>query len=25
VTNGEHTNATPGRAVRGPGWSGWKE
>ncbi len=24
VTNGEHTSATPGRAVRGPGWSGWK-
>ncbi len=25
VANGEHTNATPGRAIRGPGWSGWKE
>ena len=21
--NGEHTNATPGRVVRGPGWVGW--
>ena len=25
VTDGKHTNATPGRAVRGPGWIGWKE
>jgi dihydroorotase/N-acyl-D-amino-acid deacylase len=23
-TNGKHTGATPGRIVRGPGWSGWK-
>ena len=23
VTDGEHTGATPGRAVRGPGWTGW--
>jgi N-acyl-D-amino-acid deacylase len=22
---GEHTGATPGRVVRGPGWSGWPE
>jgi N-acyl-D-amino-acid deacylase len=22
---GEHTGALPGRAVRGPGWSGWSE
>lgn len=21
--NGEHTGATPGRVVRGPGWTGW--
>jgi N-acyl-D-amino-acid deacylase len=21
---GEHTGATPGRAVRGPGWTGWR-
>lgn len=25
VTDGKHTNATPGRAVRGPGWIGWNE
>jgi N-acyl-D-amino-acid deacylase len=25
VANGEHTGATPGRVVRGPGWSGWNE
>jgi N-acyl-D-aspartate/D-glutamate deacylase len=24
VTNGEHTGAMPGRAVRGPGWTGWQ-
>jgi N-acyl-D-amino-acid deacylase len=23
LRNGEHTGATPGRAVRGPGWTGW--
>jgi N-acyl-D-amino-acid deacylase len=23
LRNGEHTNAKPGRVVRGPGWSGW--
>lgn len=23
LNNGEHTGATPGRAVRGPGWLGW--
>jgi N-acyl-D-amino-acid deacylase len=22
---GEHTGATPGRVVRGPGWTGWPE
>jgi hypothetical protein len=22
VTDGKHTGATPGRAVRGPGWTG---
>lgn len=22
---GEHTGATPGRVVRGPGWTGWEE
>jgi len=25
VTDGEHTGATPGRAVRGPGWTGWNK
>ncbi len=25
LANGEHTGATPGRVVRGPGWSGWKD
>ncbi len=25
VTNGQHTGATPGRVVRGPGWTGWKD
>jgi N-acyl-D-aspartate/D-glutamate deacylase len=25
LKNGEHTNAKPGRVVRGPGWTGWKE
>ncbi len=25
LENGEHTGATPGRVVRGPGWKGWKE
>ncbi|HUP88593.1 MAG TPA: D-aminoacylase [Longimicrobiales bacterium] len=24
LRNGEHTGATPGRVVRGPGWKGWK-
>ncbi len=23
LANGEHTGATPGRVVRGPGWAGW--
>lgn len=23
VTDGKHTNAKPGRLVRGPGWTGW--
>jgi N-acyl-D-amino-acid deacylase len=23
LRNGEHTGATPGRVVRGPGWTGW--
>jgi len=25
LRDGEHTGATPGRVVRGPGWSGWAE
>jgi N-acyl-D-amino-acid deacylase len=25
IKDGEHTGATPGRAVRGPGWLGWPE
>jgi N-acyl-D-amino-acid deacylase len=25
LRNGAHTGATPGRVVRGPGWSGWSE
>lgn len=25
LKNGEHTGATPGRVVRGPGWTGWNE
>lgn len=25
LKDGEHTGATPGRVVRGPGWTGWKE
>ncbi|MEE9133586.1 MAG: D-aminoacylase [Gemmatimonadota bacterium] len=25
LKDGEHTGATPGRAVRGPGWVGWDE
>jgi N-acyl-D-amino-acid deacylase len=25
LQNGEHTGAKPGRVVRGPGWTGWKE
>jgi N-acyl-D-amino-acid deacylase len=25
VHNGTHTGATPGRVVRGPGWTGWSE
>jgi N-acyl-D-amino-acid deacylase len=25
VADGEHTGATPGRVVRGPGWTGWNE
>ncbi len=24
LKDGEHTGATPGRIVRGPGWTGWK-
>ncbi|MES1245729.1 MAG: amidohydrolase family protein, partial [Acidobacteriota bacterium] len=24
LKDGEHTGATPGRFVRGPGWTGWK-
>jgi N-acyl-D-amino-acid deacylase len=23
LEEGEHTGATPGRVVRGPGWTGW--
>ena len=23
IRNGTHTGATPGRVVRGPGWTGW--
>ena len=25
LKDGEHTGATPGRVVRGPGWTGWAE
>jgi len=25
IKDGEHTNARPGRVVRGPGWTGWKK
>jgi N-acyl-D-amino-acid deacylase len=25
LRNGEHTGATPGQVVRGPGWRGWKD
>jgi N-acyl-D-amino-acid deacylase len=25
LRDGEHTGAKPGRVVRGPGWTGWKE
>ncbi len=25
IENGEHSGATPGRVVRGPGWTGWAE
>jgi len=25
IKDGDHTSATPGRFVRGPGWTGWKE
>lgn len=25
LRDGEHTGATPGQVVRGPGWSGWDE
>jgi N-acyl-D-amino-acid deacylase len=25
LRGGEHTGATPGRVVRGPGWRGWRE
>jgi N-acyl-D-amino-acid deacylase len=25
IADGEHTGATPGRVVRGPGWRGWSE
>ena len=24
LRDGEHTGATPGQVVRGPGWSGWE-
>jgi N-acyl-D-amino-acid deacylase len=24
IRDGEHTGATPGRVVRGPGWTGWR-
>ncbi|SVA53325.1 uncharacterized protein METZ01_LOCUS106179 [marine metagenome] len=24
LKDGEHTGVTPGRVVRGPGWTGWK-
>jgi hypothetical protein len=24
LRDGEHTGATPGRVVRGPGWTGWR-
>ena len=25
LAEGEHTGATPGQVVRGPGWSGWNQ
>ena len=25
VSDGEHTGATPGRAIKGPGWTGWPD
>jgi len=25
LRDGEHTGATPGRVVRGPGWAGWRD
>tara|TARA_Y100000385_G_scaffold280838_1_gene332632 strand:+ start:780 stop:2477 length:1698 start_codon:yes stop_codon:yes gene_type:complete len=25
LKDGEHTGATPGKVVRGPGWTGWKD
>ena len=25
LADGEHTGATPGRVVRGPGWEGWED
>jgi len=25
LRNGEHTGATPGRVIRGPGWTGWNK
>jgi N-acyl-D-amino-acid deacylase len=25
IRDGEHTGATPGRVVRGPGWRGWPQ
>ena len=25
LKDGEHTGATPGRVVRGPGWTGWDD
>src|SRR5690606_34618392 len=25
LRDGEHTGATPGRVVRGPGWTGWEQ
>jgi N-acyl-D-aspartate/D-glutamate deacylase len=25
LRDGEHTGATPGQVVRGPGWTGWSK